>query len=165
MWGSGRCKIPYFWMTMSDKTFEQLLRYNNWANDALFTVFDSYGERMPASCLRLLCHIVNAQTVWLSRMDPEVKGVGVWDEHDLATCRRMQELTAAGFKAVLEKHGGGLDVAIEYTNSRGMTFSNTIVDMLLQVFTHGGYHRGQIAMEMRKAGLEPINTDYISFVR
>jgi uncharacterized damage-inducible protein DinB len=46
-----------------------------------------------------------------------------------------------------------------------MTFTNTVFDMLLQVFTHGGYHRGQIAMEMRKAGLEPINTDYINFVR
>jgi uncharacterized damage-inducible protein DinB len=46
-----------------------------------------------------------------------------------------------------------------------MPFANTIFDMLLQVFTHGGYHRGQIAMEMRRAGLEPINTDYIVFLR
>ena len=150
---------------MSDKTFEQFLRYNNWANDALFKVFDGYGAQMPASCLRLLCHIMNAQTVWLSRMNPEVKTVGVWDEHDLETCRRMQELSAAGFKAVLERHGGDLNVDVEYTNSRGMAFTNTVFDMLMQVFTHGGYHRGQIAMEMRRAGLEPINTDYISFVR
>jgi uncharacterized damage-inducible protein DinB len=150
---------------MPDKTFEQLLRYNNWANDALFTVFDGYGERMPAACLRLLCHIENAQTIWLSRMNPGVKSVGVWDEHDLETCRRMQELTAAGFKAVLEKHGGDLNTLLEYTNSRGMAFSNTIFDMLLQAFTHGGYHRGQIAMEMRRAGLEPTNTDYIVFLR
>jgi uncharacterized damage-inducible protein DinB len=150
---------------MSDKTFEQLLRYNIWANDALFKVFDGYGERMPASCLRLLCHIENAQIIWLSRMDPEVKSVGVWDEHDLETCRRMQELTATGFKAVLEKRGDNLYGAVEYTNSRGMAFANTVFDMLLQVFTQGGYHRGQIAMEMRRAGLEPINTDYIVFLR
>ena len=120
---------------------------------------------MPASCLRLLCHIMNAQTVWLSRMNPEVKTVGVWDEHDLETCRRMQELSAAGFKEVLEKHGGDLHEAVEYTNSRGMAFTNTVFDMLMQVFTHGGYHRGQIAMEMRRSGLEPINTDYIVFLR
>jgi uncharacterized damage-inducible protein DinB len=150
---------------MSDKTFEQLALYNNWANDALFKVFGELGERLPASCLRLLCHIVNAQTIWLSRMSPEVKPVGVWDEHDLATARRMQELTAAGFKTVLEKHADDLYAKIEYTNSRGMAFTSAISDMLLQVFTHGGYHRGQIAMEMRRAGLEPINTDYIIFVR
>jgi uncharacterized damage-inducible protein DinB len=150
---------------MADKTFEQLLRYNNWANDALFKVFDGYGAQMPASCLRLLSHIMNAQTIWLSRMNPEVKSVGVWDEHDLETCRRMQELSAAGFKAVLEKHGGDLYAPVEYINSRGMPFTNTPFDMLLQVFTHGGYHRGQIAMEMRQAGLEPINTDYIVFLR
>ena len=150
---------------MTDKTLEQLLRYNNWANDALFKAFDGYGAQMPASCLRLLCHIENAQTVWLSRMHPGVKAVGVWDEHDLETCRRMQELTAAGFKAVLEKYGDDLYVAVEYINSRGMTFTNSVFDMLMQVFTHGGYHRGQIAMEMRRSGLEPINTDYIVFLR
>ena len=79
--------------------------------------------------------------------------------------KRMQELTAAGFKGVLEKHGDDLDATVEYTNSRGMTFTNSVFDMLMQVFTHGGYHRGQIAMEMRRAGLEPINTDYIVFLR
>ena len=150
---------------MSDKTLEQLWLYNNWANDALFKTFAENGDRMPASCLRLLGHIVNGQTIWLSRMNPEVANVGVWAEHDLDTCRRMQELTAAGFKVVMEKYADDPYAKIEYTNSRGMTFTNTVFDMLLQVFTHGGYHRGQIAMEMRKAGLEPINTDYINFVR
>jgi len=37
--------------------------------------------------------------------------------------------------------------------------------MLLQAFTHGGYHRGQIAMQLRQQGLEPVNTDYIIWVR
>jgi uncharacterized damage-inducible protein DinB len=31
--------------------------------------------------------------------------------------------------------------------------------------THGTYHRGQIAMQLRQQGLEPVNTDYIMFLR
>jgi hypothetical protein len=30
---------------------------------------------------------------------------------------------------------------------------------------HGGYHRGQIARQLRAAGREPPYTDYIEFTR
>jgi uncharacterized damage-inducible protein DinB len=30
---------------------------------------------------------------------------------------------------------------------------------------HGSYHRGQIAMALRAAGVDPVNTDFIAFAR
>jgi len=33
------------------------------------------------------------------------------------------------------------------------------------MITHGGYHRGQIALHLRQAGEEPVNTDSIAYVR
>ncbi|WP_414711827.1 DinB family protein [Sphingobacterium sp. UBA1498] len=46
-----------------------------------------------------------------------------------------------------------------------MAFHNKVNDILLHVFNHGTYHRAQIASEMRRNGVEPINTDYITFIR
>ena len=54
---------------------------------------------------------------------------------------------------------------IAYINSQGMPFENTIADVLLQIFTHGCYHRGQIALDLRQNGLEPVLTDYAGYLR
>ncbi|HEY6147556.1 MAG TPA: DinB family protein [Thermoanaerobaculia bacterium] len=35
----------------------------------------------------------------------------------------------------------------------------------MHVVIHGGYHRGQIAAELRAAGFTPAYTDYIEAVR
>ena len=65
------------------KKLEQLRLYNNWANEILFKTFEAYGDQMPASCLRLHSHIVNAQSTWLCRVNGEKQVVGLWDVHDL----------------------------------------------------------------------------------
>ncbi|MGH9479278.1 MAG: DinB family protein [Terriglobales bacterium] len=38
-------------------------------------------------------------------------------------------------------------------------------DILMHVALHSGYHRGQIAADMRSGGLEPAYTDYIHWRR
>ena len=150
---------------MPTKPFEQLWQYNNWANEVLFKAFEAYGDRMPVPCLRLLSHIFNAQSTWLSRVNGEKPMVGLWDMHDLEACKKLHAETSEGIRTAIERHADDLDIKIEYANSRGQVFQNTLLDILFQVFNHATYHRGQIAMDMRINGLEPVNTDYINFVR
>jgi len=38
-------------------------------------------------------------------------------------------------------------------------------DILTHVLLHSAYHRGQIAVDLRAAGLTPAYTDYIHAVR
>jgi uncharacterized damage-inducible protein DinB len=40
-----------------------------------------------------------------------------------------------------------------------------LVDLLTQLFGHAWYHRGQIAMLVKDAGGEPVDTDYIFWSR
>jgi uncharacterized damage-inducible protein DinB len=54
---------------------------------------------------------------------------------------------------------------IDYRNSTGTQFRNTVSDILTHVVLHGSYHRGQIARLTREAGGTPAVTDYIAFVR
>lgn len=145
--------------------FDQLLPYTVWANDRVLSLLEKYGAEAPSSTLRLMSYIVNAQSTWLVRLIGVAPVVGVWDEHDLAGCRRLNAQTLEGLKTVMESPQFDPGRKISYKNSAGTAFENTLSDILMQVFTHGGYHRGQIAMQLRHQGLEPVNTDYIVWVR
>ena len=124
---------------------------------------EKYGAEVPAFSLRLMSHIANAQSVWWSRIIGQQAPTAIWEEHDLETCRRLNSESLQGLKAVIDQQDLGATVA--YKNSSGIAFENAILDILLQVFTHGGYHRAQIAVDLRQKGLEPVNTDYISWLR
>ncbi|WP_244563156.1 DinB family protein [Paenibacillus uliginis] len=52
-----------------------------------------------------------------------------------------------------------------YTNSSGKEFMTSIRDILTHVALHGQYHRGQINSRFRADGIDPVNMDYITFVR
>ena len=58
-----------------------------------------------------------------------------------------------------------LDDKVEYRNSKGETWSSRVEDVLTHVLFHSGYHRGQIALQMRASGIEPAYTDFIHAVR
>ncbi|WP_343559356.1 DinB family protein [Sphingobacterium sp.] len=143
----------------------QLWLYNDWANNLLIEKMKQEVEKTPPVCLRLFSHIVNAQLIWLYRLDGEKPPVGVWDEHSLSTCEHYHGLASSGFKAKVLAQEAEIAKTISYTNTKHEQFQNSFGDILLHVFNHGTYHRAQIASEMRRNGLEPINTDYISFVR
>jgi uncharacterized damage-inducible protein DinB len=144
---------------------ELLWEYTQWANDIVVMTLEKYGTETPAFSLRLISHIVNAQCVWLSRIIGQQAPTAIWEEHDLERIKQLNSESLRGLKAVLDEQGGNLDAIVVYKNSSGIAFENSILDILLQVFTHGGYHRAQIAVDLRQKGLEPVNTDYISWLR
>jgi uncharacterized damage-inducible protein DinB len=144
----------------------QLWEYNDWANTVYLKLFESYGEKVPASALRFLGHIMNAQTIWLSRIEGDPQSVEPWTEHHrLEEIRTMHEKTSLGLRTAIVRHQDNLSLKIRYTNTKGTAFQNTLSDILLQAFNHGTYHRAQIALELRAHGLEAVNTDFINFIR
>ncbi len=142
----------------------QLWQYNDWANKTVFKSFDQYGQQVPAPALNLLSHIINTQYIWLNRIQGEKPVTGVWDVHLLKTCKEWHEEASAGLKQKIE-HASDLAEKIEYTNTKGVVFETSLQDILIHIFNHGTYHRAQIAQQMRRNGLEPVNTDYITYVR
>lgn len=58
-----------------------------------------------------------------------------------------------------------LAAPLTYKNFAGAEFRTPVGEILLHVAQHGTYHRGQIATAVRAAGVTPVNTDYINFVR
>lgn len=48
---------------------------------------------------------------------------------------------------------------------KGQKFDSSMQDILFHIINQSTYHRGQIAMEFRNSGIEPINTEYILYKR
>lgn len=117
--------------------------------------------------LRLLSHLLASERVWLHRLERgDSAGLEIWPELSLDECADLLSENVDAFRGYLgSKSGGDLDRDITYLNSAGREFQTPIRDVLLHVVLHGSYHRGQIAARLRDAGGEPINTDFITFVR
>ncbi|SEN87758.1 Uncharacterized damage-inducible protein DinB (forms a four-helix bundle) [bacterium A37T11] len=145
-----------------DQLLVKLWKYNDWANRSLFSQFGEDGFCVSADSLRLLSHIVNTQWAWLGRINAEKSVLGAWEIHELNRCVEIHQFSSEGLKAHLDQDS---ESTITYTNFQGVTYTNSIQDILIHVFNHGSYHRAQIARDLRENGLVPINTDYITFVR
>jgi len=143
---------------------DQFCKYNNWANSLLLDTLVAHNDVLPESCVLLFSHIVNAQSIWISRINGIIPVVTVWQLHDLETCRMLLEESINSMLLVQVPQTADSPV-IRYKTSTGDFYETSVADILLHMFNHGTYHRAQIAREMRVHNLTPVNTDYIQFVR
>ena len=96
----------------------------------------------------------------------DLSGELIWPELSLNDIERLLAENQTAYTNYLKNISGEqLNSELIYKNSKGEKFHTAIVDILMHVIIHGGYHRGQIAAIIRQAGGEPFNTDYIHYVR
>ncbi|WP_254244926.1 DinB family protein [Hymenobacter sp. BRD67] len=90
----------------------------------------------------------------------------MWQEHDLAGLHYWHEQTSRHFQQLCETADDTeLNRHIQYSNSQGDAFDSQVSDILTHCVVHASYHRGQVATKMREAGLEPVNSDFITYCR
>lgn len=149
--------------------YRKLLRYDRWANGAVLEALNAAGAPAgePARrALKLLGHVVGAEWLWLARLSIPTEGKAVWPELDFDQCGRQIEVLGSVWEGYLGGLGAAdLDKTIDYVNSKGQAWQSRVEDVLMHVVMHSAYHRGQIALEMRAAGIVPAYTDLIQAVR
>jgi uncharacterized damage-inducible protein DinB len=143
---------------------KQFRRYNNWANELLLDALIANSTSLPESCVSLFSHIVNAQSIWFSRINGHAPRVGVWQVNNLEICKLLLEESVQALEKIeiLDHEESQI---VKYKTSSGEHYETSVADILLHVFNHGTYHRAQIAKEMKMHNIAPVNTDYIQFVR
>jgi uncharacterized damage-inducible protein DinB len=150
---------------MAADTLLKLAAYTSWANQQVLETLEKIGDQVPATSLHLYSHLLNAEVIWLARIQHLESPVQVFDDHSLAECRRVHESTFERFIGLADSSTEELETEITYKTSKGDIFTTSLEDILLHVFNHGTYHRAQIARDLRQNGFEPVNTDYIMYVR
>lgn len=121
------------------------------------------------SLFHTILHLSDAQLIWLARLNghsltgfpsSDYRGtaqeaVRQWVKQSMETARQVQEQPAAYFSGICR-----------YQNTRGQAFQHSHFEVLMHLFNHASYHRGQLITLMRQLGFTQLPaTDYIAFLR
>jgi uncharacterized damage-inducible protein DinB len=144
--------------------FQRQFSYNAWANEQ--TLASLREGTPPERSLKFMAHIVAAEWLWLGRVKQWKQAFPVWPEWTRLQCEAQAgKLPPLWQELIRGLRPAGLDQPTAYTNSKGEAWTSTLGDILTHVLLHSAYHRGQIAADLRAAGLTPATTDYIHAVR
>jgi uncharacterized damage-inducible protein DinB len=145
---------------------QRLFDHVAWADAQILQALQASGSK-PEEAARLLAHVLAAERVWLMRLNGQDRSPTVlWPDFSLEDGERLEQENRRGYRLLLEQaEERDLFRPVSYRNSKGEHFETPIIDILTHVALHGSYHRGQISRLLRNAGYEPVNTDYIHFVR
>jgi uncharacterized damage-inducible protein DinB len=156
---------------------EQYASYNLWADERLLQTVSSLSESqqkqlVPGSFPSLhhtLLHVFDASSVWWQRLkrNETVK----WPSKDFkgSTTDLVKEILNQDrlWQAWVKKaEEASLIEVLHYETSRKEIFAQPVFELLLHLFNHGTYHRGQIVTTLRLLNVDTIPaTDFIVFSR
>ncbi len=153
---------------MTTEYFSVLFDYNRMANRSFLGLMQSMedpSDRMVA----LMGHILNAQSIWLKRINREPDLPVPWRELEVENMPDLDDKNYLKTRQLLDKLESGRDYnlnsVIQYKNSKGLDFKNTIWEILLHIVNHSTYHRGQLAVLLKENNIEPPATDFIFYRR
>lgn len=147
------------------KHFNIQFEYDFWANKRVIEVITK-GNLIDSKSELLFSHILNSQQIWYSRIMGNKKGQTPWDIIPFREFSEISKLIHEHWINLLkEKDDKSLRKTIDYKNTAGDKFSNTLEDILTHVLYHSTYHRAQISAHLKLSGKNPPITDYIAFAR
>jgi len=143
--------------------FNELFDYNFYCNKKIIDECIAL-EKIPEKSQQLFSHILNAHHIWNARILEKPSEYGVWENHPIKDWGDIHyENQRSSFE--ITTHADEFDKRIDYENSEGRLFTNTLQDMLFHIINHSTNHRGQIATDFRNNGIDPIVLDYIFYKR
>ena len=155
----------------------QYAAYNLWANGRLIETINNLTDEQIdreiissfTSIKKTVLHLWDVENIWWQRM--KLLEVQVWQSDNytgslmelnnnlLAQSKQWKEWIDLATEAALEHE-------FIYRNSKKDQFKQPVYEMLLHLFNHQTYHRGQLVTMLRQVGVTTIpNTDLISFLR
>jgi len=118
----------------------------------------------PEKSIELFSHMLNAHQIWNARILSEPSKFDVWQIHVLEEWADIHyENQRTSFDITSEAHD--FELRIDYENSEGRLFTNTLQDMLFHIINHSTHHRAQIMTDLRKHKIEPLALDYVFYKR
>ncbi len=151
--------------------------YNLWANRILLerlasvpagVLFKETGSSF-GNIYKTIVHLMEAESIWWQRLrlqehvqlpdnDP--------DKSFQVLSKKLLSLSKQWDDWVKQTNENYFTHVFGYYNSRKEFFKQPVYEMLLHLFNHQTYHRGQIITLMRQNGIEKIPaTDFIVFSR
>ena len=162
---------------MSKNYFIELSEYHIWANnqvcDWLGHISDDQWNQPVVSSFEsiyeTILHMASAEKTWLERMNMKpnsqmlaVTFKGSKDE----LIETWKEISAGYLTFIKAMPEDQFQQILNYKNSKGIEFNQPIYQLLVHVFNHTTYHRGQVVTMLRQVGYTDVSsTDMTTFFR
>ncbi len=159
------------------ETLLQFARYNIWANklmiDAILKLSPEQVDKEITSSFntirKTVLHSYAAEYIWLQRL--QLAENPVWAGNDIdstiaTTGNRWQEVSLA-LSIFVEKQfdDNAMEHVLQFYDLQKQSHKIPVFKVLLHVFNHATYHRGQLITMLRQAGETKIpRTDFIHWV-
>lgn len=155
----------------------QLARYNLWANQLLFSTINYLTEEEQKKevissfpgIYRTLLHMLDAESIWWQRIRLLEKINRPSDTFSGTTDELINELLKQDklwLEYVEQAQEHIFNHEFIYNTSKKENFKQPTFQMLLHLFNHNTYHRGQLVTILRQLGVESIPaTDFIVWSR
>ena len=159
------------------KVFVQYAAYNVWANqriaECIIKLSDEQVNRVLVSSFKsiyaTILHLWDAEAIWWQRLKMqeqlEIPGTAFTGtavelcNNLLKQSKQWKDWTDLATEAAMEHE-------FIYRNTKKEQFKQPVHEIMMHLFNHQSYHRGQLVTMFRQVGLTEIpNLDYISFVR
>jgi uncharacterized damage-inducible protein DinB len=166
---------------LRNQTMKELLLqfavYNMWANQRLLEAIlalpeEKQKQELPSSFKSLyatVLHMWDAESIWWQRMKLHERVIFPSENFngnmkDAANGLLQQNQQWQDW--VNNANDMALEHVFQYYTTKKELFKQPICQMILHVFNHGTYHRGQLVNMLRQLGIEKIpQTDFIVWSR
>jgi uncharacterized damage-inducible protein DinB len=165
----------------SNQTMKELLTkfaaYNTWANQKLFETImalpaEKQIQELPSSfssIYKTILHMWDAESIWWQRMKLHERIILPGENFNGSTkdaINGLQQQNQLWHEWVSSATEPMLDHVFQYYTNKKELFKQPLCEMVLHVFNHGTYHRGQLVNMLRQLGIEKIpQTDFIVWSR
>lgn len=155
----------------------QLAAYNIWANQKLMDVIlllseEKQLQELPSSFKNLqstLLHMWDAESIWWQRMKMQERFTRPSENFNgnmKDACNGLLQQNQQWQDWIKNATEPALEHVFQYYNTKKEHFKNPVSQMLIHVFNHSTYHRGQLVNMLRQLGVEKIPaTDFIEWWR
>lgn len=143
--------------------FNQLFDYNFYCNKKLIETCLAL-DKVPRKSVELFSHILNAHHMWNARIMEKQADYGVFQVHDIKDWGDIHyENQRNSFE--ITTNAVDFEKRIDYENTEGRLYISNLQDILFHIINHSAHHRGQVSVDFRQNGIEPIPFDYINYKR
>ena len=156
---------------------QQYAAYNAWANKKILDNASGLSEAQLnaeivssfPSIYKTVAHLWEVESVWWQRIKltehviwPSASFTGDFAELG----KNLLQTSAQWDQWVKDTTEAGLQHVFLYQNSKKEQFKQPIYEMLVHLFNHQSFHRGQIVTMFRQLGMEKITgMDFVLFCR
>lgn len=156
---------------------QQYAAYNLWANKIILERIAQLPEDIILketkssfnNLFKTVLHLMDVESIWWQRLKltehvewPGKNFEGNFEELSI----QLLVLSKQWYEWVANTNEVNLSHVFGYQNSKREFFKQPVYEMLLHLFNHQTFHRGQLVTMMRQNGIEKIPaTDFIVFSR